>query len=277
MSKQKPSGLFETTKVVKLPVCDISPNPNQPRKHFDKASLTELSDSIKAYGILQPLAVRRIGRAYELVSGERRLKAAVMAGLTYVPCLILNADPTDSAILAIIENLHRSDLDFIEEAEAIYCLINTFKLSQEEAAQKIGKSQSAIANKLRILRLPGELLYIIRENGLTERHARALLRVSPDMRVTALERIIRENMNVAKTEEYIDRLISGEEKEKPEKAPSPVRSIYVLKDVRLFLNTINRGMSIMKKSGIDASYGQSETETDIVLTITIPKGANTNA
>ena len=275
MSKQKMDGLFETNKIIRIAVCDIIPNPSQPRKYFEPEALFELSESIREYGILQPLTVRRRGRGYELVAGERRLRAAKKAGLTHVPCVILDVDPLDSSALALIENLHRSDLDFIEEAEAIHFLITSYALSQEEVAKKIGKSQSAVANKLRILRLGGELLFVLRENGLTERHARALLRLpSEEARIAALEQMIREKMNVAKAEEYVETLLSEEgENKRQEKKLSPVRSVYIIKDVRMFLNTITRGMNIMKKSGIEANYGQEETETDIVLTITIPKGA----
>lgn len=272
MSKQKKMGLYETNKIVNIPAEDIMPNPAQPRKRFDSTALNELAESIRRYGILQPLVVRRQGRAYELVAGERRLKAAGIAGLNYVPCVILDVDTVDSSALALIENIHRCNLDFIEEAEAIYFLVTAYGLSQEEIAKKIGKSQSSVANKLRILKLPGELLYIIRENGLTERHARALLRVQGnEKRVAVLEQIIKQNMNVARTEEYIESILKEEGEKEPEPEKKAARPVYVLKDVRLFLNTISRGMNIMKRSGIEASCGRQETDTDIVVTITIPK------
>lgn len=267
----KKNGLYETNRIVNIPAEDIMPNPAQPRKRFDSAALSELSESIRRYGILQPLVVRRKGKVYELVAGERRLKAARMAGMNYVPCVILDVDTVDSSALALIENIHRCNLDFIEEAEAIYFLVTAYGLSQEDVAKKIGKSQSSVANKLRILKLPGELLYIIREQGLTERHARALLRIPEnEKRVAVLEQIIKQNMNVAKTEEYIDSVLNEGEKCLKQKKTT-AKPVYVLKDVRLFLNTISRGMNIMKRSGIEASCGQRETDTDIVVTITIPK------
>lgn len=263
------NGIYESSRITYIKTDSISPNPMQPRRIFDSESLKELASSISKYGVIQPLTVRRKGRDYELIAGERRLRAAKMAGLSKVPCIVLEVDKSDSSIIALIENLHRRDLDFIEEAEGIYQLINTFGLSQEEAAKKLGKSQSAIANKLRILRLGGELLYVIREAGLTERHARALLRLEDDQsRIMVLEKIINDGMNVAKTEEYIERLLSGETEEEKQNSPRP---IYVLKDVRLFLNTVARGMTMMKQSGIHAEYGKDETDTDIILTIKIPK------
>lgn len=152
LSRKK--GLFESTRVLFLPADAIAPNPNQPRKAFAQDGLEELAASIRLYGILQPLSVRKVESGYELVSGERRLRASQMAGLTQVPCILVNVDDEASSLLALIENLQRRDLDFVEEAAALAKLIRTFHLSQEEAAQKIGKSQSAVANKLRLLRLP---------------------------------------------------------------------------------------------------------------------------
>lgn len=264
------NGIYESGRITYVKTENISPNPLQPRKIFDQESLKELAASIDKYGIIQPLTVRRRGRdCYELIAGERRLRAAKTLRLSKVPCIVLEVDKSDSSIIALIENLHRRDLDFIEEAEGIYHLINTFGLSQEETAKKLGKSQSAIANKLRILRLGGELLYIIRDAGLTERHARALLRLEDNQsRIMVLEKIINDGMNVARTEEYIDMLLSKSDEQ--EKLPAP-KPIYVLKDVRLFLNTVSRGMTMMKESGIKAEYGKSETDTDIILTIKIPK------
>lgn len=270
MAFAKKYGLYESSRISYLAVSEISPNPSQPRKQFEQESLRELADSIRRYGILQPLTVHRTGKNYELISGERRLRAAKLAGLTEVPCIVLDVKPTQTSVLALVENLHRQDLDFIEEAEGIYQLISLHGLTQEEAAQQLGRSQSAIANKLRILRLPGEILYILKDAGLTERHARALLRLeSDDQRILALNVIIRKGYNVARTEEYIGWLLSKGEAEEKNNRP-----LYVLKDVRLFLNTVSRGMSMMKESGIHAECGKSETDTDIILTIKIPKGVS---
>lgn len=262
-------GIYETNRIIYVPVESIDPNPAQPRKNFDREALAELAGSIKRYGVLQPLSVRKNEKKYMLVSGERRLRAAKLAGLKEVPCIVLEVDNSDSSVLALVENLHRRDLDFIEEAEGLNRLIQDYRLSQEEVARKVGKSQSAIANKLRILKLPGEILYIIREEGLSERHARALLRLEDnEERIAVLKAVINQGLNVAKTEQYIEDFIAAKE-EKEDKTTA--RRVYVIKDVRLFLNTVVRGMDMMKQSGINAQCGKSETDTDIILTIKIPK------
>ena len=170
-------GLFESNRVQFLPISTISPNPGQPRKYFAQDGLEELAASIQEHGVLQPLSVRRTSTGYELVSGERRLRASKLAGLTEVPCIVVNVDGQESSLLALVENLQRRDLDFVEEAAALSSLIQTYRLSQEEAARRIGKSQSAVANKLRLLRLPPAALSVLREHGCTERHARALLKL----------------------------------------------------------------------------------------------------
>lgn len=269
----KKRGLFDNQKVVSIPVGEIVPNPAQPRKLFDSQALFELSESIARYGIIQPLSVRKVGRQYELVAGERRLRAAKMAGLTEVPCIILELSNEDSSVLALIENIQRRDLDYIEEAEALAKLIKDFGMSQEEAAKRISRSQSAVANKLRILKLSPEILYVLRESGLTERHARALLRLpTEELRQQALEHMVVHQLTVAKSEEYIEDLLDAA-KEEDESARKKKPS-YIIKDVRLFLNSINRSLGIMRDSGVAAVYDKSETDEDIILMITIPKKKN---
>lgn len=271
MSAAKKRGFFENQRVVSVPVGEIVPNPAQPRKLFDSQALLELSESIGRYGIIQPLSVRRVGRQYELVAGERRLRAAKMAGLTEVPCIVLELSSEDSSVLALIENIQRRDLDYIEEAEAIAKLIKDFGMSQEEAAKRISRSQSAVANKLRILRLSPEILYVLRESGLTERHARALLRLpEEEQRQQALEYMIVHQLTVAKSEEYIEAMLEESEGETAHKQ----KSSYIIKDVRVFLNSITRSLGIMRDSGVDAVYDKSETDEDIILMITIPKKKN---
>lgn len=272
MQLTKKRGLFEASRIVFLPVEEILPNPNQPRRNFDPESLRELSNSIARYGVLQPLSVRRRGRKFELVSGERRLRASKMADRKDVPCIILDVDAPESSILALVENLQRRDLDFIEEAEGLDRLVKLHGLSQETVARYIGKSQSAVANKLRILKLSGEMLYIIRESGLTERHARALLKLEDETdRTSVLNQIIQRGMNVAQTEDYIDEF----QQTKQKGSTKTSQQVYIVKDIRFFLNTISKGMNMMKQSGIEAIYGKDETDSDIILTIKIPK-KNTN-
>lgn len=249
---------------------DILPCPMQPRRNFDEAALRELSESIKSYGILNPLTVRVRGGAYELIAGERRLRAAVLAGLREVPCILIEASMTDASLISLVENLQRRDLDFIEEANGINQLIGMFGMSQEEAARRIGKSQSAVANKLRLLRLPQDVLEALRDNGLTERHGRALLRLPDDgLRRAALEYIIDNGLNVAASESYIERLLNApSEQETPESAK---KRTFALKDVRVFLNTLTRSIDLMKQGGIDAGMSSEETEDSLILTISIPK------
>ena len=207
-----------------IPINHIAPNPAQPRRHFDPQSLRELAESIRLHGILQPLTVQKGHYTYTLVAGERRLRAAGMAGLDTVPCVILNIDEESRAVLALIENLQRSGLHYLEEAEAIARLIATFGLSQEEAAAKLGKSQSAVANKLRLLRLSEPCAALLRQYQLTERHARALLRLTDEeQRLTALRHIGEQHLNVAQTEEYIETLLSEVQLMPPPRRPSPRR------------------------------------------------------
>ena len=256
-------GLFESNKVVFLPAAAISPNPGQPRRHFSRSGLEELAASIAEHGVLQPLSVRRIPGGYELISGERRLRASRMAGLEEVPCLLVSADRQESSVLALVENLQRRDLDFVEEALALARLIQTCGLSQEEAAKKLGKSQSAVANKLRLLKLPPEALSLLREKGFTERHARALLRLpAPEAQLAAARAVAEGGFTVARTEAYVESLLHPAPRRKP---------TFLLKDVRLFLNTVSRGMDLMKQAGVKVNCLQEDTGETIRLTITIPK------
>lgn len=261
-------GEFLSSRVQYIPAAQIRPNPHQPRRVFDGDALRELADSIRAYGILQPLTVRRQGREYELVAGERRLRAARMAGLKEVPCLVARVGEEDSALLALIENLQRRDLDCWEEAEAIARLIRQYGLSQEAAAEKIGKSQSGVANKLRLLRLSEGVRQLIRENGLTERHARALLRLSDEeAQRRAVAAIVKNGWNVARTEEYIEELLKDTRVTPPRRRPT-----YVIKDVRLFLNSVDRGVRMMRQAGVGAAWERQDDDGCLVLTIRIPNG-----
>ena len=256
--------------IVWLPAEEIAPNPVQPRKAFEDKALEELSQSIRSYGILNPLTVRCRGGKYELVAGERRLRAAKLAGLTEVPCILLDVNMEDASLIALVENLQRKDLDFIEEAIGLSRLIRMFGLSQEEAARRIGKSQSAVANKLRLLKLPRDVLEGLRDRGLTERHGRALLRLSdPNAQRMALAYIADNALSVAAAESYIEALLS-DPVQTGEGRPEPRRSL-ILKDVRVFLNSLNHSLSVMKQGGIDAGLKREETEEALILTISIPK------
>jgi ParB family chromosome partitioning protein len=253
-----------------IPLDDISPSQVQPRRSFGAEALRELAESIAEFGVLNPLTVRPRGERFELVAGERRLRAARIAGLYEVPCIVLDVDIEESGLIAMVENLQRRDLDFVEEAEGLDRLIRLFGLSQEECARRIGKSQSAVANKLRLLKLPPDVLDRLREDELTERHGRALLRLrDADAQRSALNHIRSEKLTVAETESYVERLLAGTER-------TPVRArrtLFVLKDVRIFLNTLNHGLELMKKGGIEAGLEKRETEDKLILTVSIPKNA----
>lgn len=251
--------------IVYLGVDEIKPNPVQPRRDFEPEALEELSRSITSYGILNPLTVRLRGSEYELVAGERRLRAARLAGMREVPCTLLDINLEDAGLIALIENLQRRDLSYIEEAMGLKSLITLFGMSQEEAARRIGKSQSAVANKLRLLKLPHDVLDALRENNLSERHGRALLRLpdAPAQR-SALKFIIENSLNVASAEEYIEELL------KP--VNGEARHTLVMKDVKLFLNSICHSLEVMNQGGIAADMQREETDDSLILRISILKG-----
>jgi len=261
-------GLFDSRRILFLPIDAIVPNPNQPRKLFSQPELEELADSIRALGILQPLTVRRRDGQWELVAGERRLRAAKLAGLEEVPCLSIHADGQSSSLLALVENLQRRDLDFWEEALALRSLTEVYHLSQEEVARRVGKSQSAVANKLRLLKLPPEVLSLLRDSKCTERHARALLRLDdPELQMETARRVSELGLTVAQTEALVEELLSA--------VPSPrKRPVFLLKDVRLFLNTLSRNLDLMRSAGVDAKFRRQDTEDAILLTIQIPRSSN---
>ncbi len=259
--------MLASRKIHSIPIDHISPNPAQPRRHFEPEELRTLAESIRTHGILQPLTVQKGRYSYVLVAGERRLRAAGIAGLKTVPCVIVAVSEQDRALLALIENIQRSDLHYLEEAEAIAKLIATHHLSQEEVAAKLGRSQSAVANKLRLLRLSPTCAKLLREFSLTERHARTLLRLSDEeQRLAALRHIAEKGLTVAQSEEYIESLLQENQKTPPQKRPG-----YVVKDVRLFLNTIRRSVQIMQRSGVDAKVEREENEDNIIVTVMIPK------
>ena len=265
MGLLKKKGLFDSGRVLFLPVEEIIPNPDQPRRQFEPEQLEELAASIREMGVLQPLSVRRREGRWELVAGERRLRASKLAGLTHVPCLALSVDDRSSSLLALVENLQRRDLDFWEEALALRRLMEEWGLSQEECARRIGKSQSAVANKLRVLKLPEDTLELLRDHHCTERHARALLPLEdPELQRKAAGQVVKLGLTVAQTEALVGKLLSA--------APKRKRPTFIIKDVRLFLNTVTRGLDLMRSAGVDARCQREESEGEICLTIHIPKG-----
>lgn len=254
----------------------IRPNPYQPRKKFDKAALEELCESIKQYGVLQPINVRKISNnSYELVAGERRLRAATMAGLKEIPTIIVNVDDNDSAVIALIENLQREDLSYMEEAEGYNNLISEHNFTQEELAQKIGKSQSTIANKIRLLKLSPLVKKILADNNLTERHARALLKLHDEqLQLKVLKHVSEKGLNVKRTEELVERAIEKYTRQATNKEGER-KFTKAIKDIRIFVNTIRQAIDLMKKSGVNAKAAQIDRGEYIEFIVRIPKKENT--
>lgn len=261
ISKEK-----QINKVVDIEIDRIFPNPNQPRTEFSDDDLSALSESISQNGILQPLSVRRVGDRYELIAGERRLRAAKNCGLLSVPCIVYDINDRNSAILALVENIQRQDLSFFDEAAAIEKLISYYGMTQEEAASKLGKAQSTIANKLRLLRLTPDERALITKFNLTERHSRALLKLaSPEERIIILEKVIDNNLNVDRTEKLVDDYI-GKVKEKQ----SYKKRSKVFQNVKIFVNTINKAVETMQAAGILADSRRIQNEDYIEYRVRIP-------
>ncbi len=260
MQCQKLKTYMETGRVVFLPLRAVRPNPAQPRKIFREEALQDLADSIRQHGILQPLSVRRSGTGYELIAGERRLRAAQIAGLGEIPCIVMTMDDKESGLAAMVENLQRQDLDFIEEARGIQSLMDKWAISQEQTAKMLGKSQSAIANKLRLLKHSDPVLDALREAGLTERHARALLKLPTEaQKIEAIGVIRKMDLNVAKTEQYIQTLL--EQGPKQERQPN----------VTAFIRNLTQSLAKIQQGGVRAISERKETENEIILTLTFPK------
>lgn len=258
--------------VIQMPVQELLPNPMQPRRVFDSEGLESLAASIRQHGILQPLTIRRSSHGWEIVAGERRLRAAKLAGLSRVPCLVAVLDDNESALLALMENLQRQDLHYLEEANALAAFLKKTGMSQEEVSQKLGRSPSAVANKLRLLKLSPDCASELLNHHLSERHARALLRLEDESeRLAVLKHIIAADLNVAQTEAYIEQRLKAIQTHRTHQ-----RKTYIIKDVRLFLNSLDRGLRLIRDAGVDADCGREETEDSILLTIRIPKQARSS-
>lgn len=249
--------------VLLIPNEIIYPNPNQPRRTFNQEELVNLAISIRMNGILQPITVRETEKGYEVVSGERRLRASRLAGMLSVPCIVIEVNSFKSAIYALIENLQRQNLGYFEEAVAIEKLMSDFGLSQDEVAKQLGKAPSTVSNKLRLLSLPLKVREIICENGLSERHARALLRLPEGKLEPVLEKIVEKKLNVTQTEEYIEEVLSEKNNKRITKT--------MFSDVKIFLKTINHAVDTMKKAGIKADIKKEEKDESFVYHIKIPK------
>lgn len=256
-----------------LPIHTITPNPYQPRRHFDEDALSELAESIRKYGVLQPVTVRKLlNGTYELIAGERRLRACSLAGIRKIPAIVVELNDNDSAVVALVENIQRENLSFMEEAEAYRNLLYHHGLTQEELAASLGKTQSSVANKIRLLKLSRVIREIIKENNLTERHARALLRLDDEkLQIKALEKITDKGLNVRQTDELIEEMLA-------QNSPAPVpviipsSSAHVgTKDMRLFTNTLRHAIDLIRRQGIEATSTETEYDDYIEYTITVPK------
>ena len=267
--KLQRKGEFLSTRVQYIPLGRIRPNPQQPRRSFDEEGLAELAASIRSCGILQPLTVRRAGEGYELVAGERRLRAARIAGLREVPCLVAQVGEEDSALLALMENLQRRDLDCWEEAQAIARLISRYGLSQEEAARRLGRALPTVANKLRLLTLTPEQQQLCTANHLTERHARAALRLPESRRTPALEKMARDKLSVRQADKLVDQMLAAPN------SPSPCRrTIPMVRDVRFFVNTLQHAVDLMTQKGIQATTHCDKHDGCLEYIVRIPVGSD---
>lgn len=254
-------------KIKQVDIHTIVPNRAQPRKYFDPDELLALSQSIRENGLLQPMSVRRIeGGNYELIAGERRLRACKLAGLQTVPVVLCNVDDRESAVLAMIENLQRQDLNFFEEAQGIALLMQEHNFTLEQAAVKLGKAKSTVSNKLRLLKLTQRERAVVLQESLTERHARALIRVEdPALRQRILRQIVDKRLNVEQTDQLIEQVLA------PAKEEERGRKLFVIKDFRIFVNSISNAIKTMQQSGIDAVSEKHEDETCIEYHIRVKK------
>ncbi len=261
---------MEEKRVIEIAVDNIVPNPYQPRKVFSQVSLEELSNSIKAYGILQPITVRVKDDKYELIAGERRYRAAKLAGLETIPAIVNNMDDESSAVLALLENLQREDLNFIEESIGYDNLIREHQFTQQQLAEKLGKNQSTIANKLRILKLPNEIKSSLIENNLTERHARAFLKLpNEELMLQVLDKVIKNELTVKKTEKLIKDILedlnnNGKEQDKKQ-------NIKGAMSIRIYLNTLKQAFDAITNTGIEAKYNEIDKGDYMEVVVKIPK------
>lgn len=244
----------------------IIPNKNQPRENFPEEDLELLSGSIRRNGIIQPLTVRKKGEIYELVAGERRLRAAKKANLRSVPCIIMDIDEQSSAVISLLENIQRSQLNFLEEAKAIQTLSRYYGMRQEEIASSLGMSQSNVSNLMRILKLSPEALRLLSENGMTQRHARALLRLDEEQQTEAAKTVCEKKLNVSQTESLVEKALRQQEESKPRR----IRKIF-FNDVKIFINTINHAVETMQSAGIEAYVNRTESDEGYTITVTVPR------
>lgn len=266
-------GAKGSKRLVEVNVASIHPNPYQPRATFDEESIAELAQSIQQVGLLQPLLVRKVDDGYELVAGERRLRAVTSLGMEKVACIVQqDIEDESSAMMALIENLQREDLHYLEEAQCYQKLLETYGLTQEELANRLGKSQSSIANKLRLLKLSDEVKAAMTEKRLSERHARALLKLTDDkQRLDAVERIAEKGLSVRETEQMVEKTLNKAYDEKQDGAKPRPKLMRIVRDYRLFMNTINQAVNQLRESGMTVEVEQSDRADGVDIKISVTR------
>jgi ParB family chromosome partitioning protein len=260
------------SKILDIPLAQISRNPFQPRREFKDEEIKELARSIQQYGVIQPVIVRKFGNGFQLIAGERRYRACKILGMGAIPAIMQEMDDAHAAAVSLIENLQRKELNYFEEAEAYARLINDFGMTQDEVAQRIGKSQSSVANKLRLLRLPKEVRRFIITDSITERHSRALLKLnSSEMQKEVLRMIYEKDLTVKETDQVVEKLRENNLPQESNQVNKGQQVSLVIKDARIFLNTIKETVNRAKQVGLDMSISEKETETEYEIFIRLPK------
>ena len=270
MLKAVQAQLPSQIRVETLPLSMIRPNPYQPRKIFKKEALNDLAQSLIQHGLLQPICVRQVGDNYELIAGERRFRAAHLAGFSEINAVVYNAADQDSALLALVENIQREDLHFFEEAEGYLNLIRDYGCTQEQLAARLGKNQSTVANKLRILKLPKAVKEQIYASQLTERHARALLRLHNEQEQLRLIRIINEqNMSVKRTEQLVEKTLQRMFGEQVTRQRSKQNVLFLMRDINIYVNTVKKAIDTIRDAGgdvnMDVQYGDERVAINILI------------
>ena len=265
--KAKEKGMGQ---IVMLPVSQLIPNKAQPRREFSEEALLSLSKSIRENGILQPICVRKNGVVYEIISGERRTRAAKLAGLFEVPCIVMSVDDEQSAVLALIENIQRTDLSYFEEALGIEKLISYYGLTQEEAARRLGKAQSTVANKLRLLRFSDSERRMLLMGNLSERQARAIIRIDdPKTRGSVIEKVVARGLNLEQTERLVEETLGGAVKT-PKKR---VQFIGLKAPAQLYINSLNALLKRIKQDNIPCDVTTEKSDGFYEYPIKFPIGS----
>lgn len=255
-----------------IPVELIKPNPYQPRRQFDEDELIKLAQSIRSYGLIQPIVVRPVEEIYQIIAGERRYRACLLLGMERIAAIIQDMNDQNTAAVSLIENIQRKELNYFEEANAYSFLINNFDMTQEDLARKIGKSQSAIANKLRLLKLPLEVQSLIVPDMLSERHVRALLKLNTaEMQIAAIKQIYEQDLTVKETEQLVENLSKNNMPQESEAKPGSQQVSMIIRDARIFINTIKETVRRARQIGVDMQIEEEDSEEEYRIHISIVK------